>query len=92
MANLNIRIDDNLKNDVNKILRRLGLNASDAVRIFFTRICGERGIPFELKLPDQSYEKWANRAISDAEEDIYAGRISEPFNTVDELISSLDED
>lgn len=92
MANLNIRIDENLKHDVENILYRLGLNASDAVRIFFTRIREERGIPFELKLSAQSYEKWANQAISDAESDIKAGKISRSFKTVDELISSLNED
>ena len=92
MANLNIRIDENLKHDVDKILCRLGLNTSDAVRIFFTLIREERGIPFELKLPSQSYEKWADQAILDAESDIKAGKISGPFKTVGELMSSLNED
>ena len=91
MANLNVRIDENLKHDVEKILHRLGLNASDAVRIFFTRICEERGIPFELKLP-QKYENWASQAITDTEEDIKAGRISRPFKNVEDLMSSLDAD
>lgn len=91
MANLNIRIDENLKHDVDKILYRLGLNASDAVRIFFTRIREERGIPFELKLPSE-YERWADQAITDTEKDVKAGKISGPFKTVKELISSLDSD
>lgn len=92
MANLNIRIDENLKHDVDKILCRLGLNTSDAVRIFFTRIREERGIPFELKLPDQPYEKWASQAIVDTEKDIKDGRISESFKTIGDLMSSLDTD
>lgn len=92
MANLNIRIDANLKQDVDKILGRLGLNASDAVRIFFARIREERGIPFALKLPDKAYENWVNQAIADAEKDIEEKRISGPFNTVDELMKSLDAD
>lgn len=91
MANLNVRIDENLKNDVDRILRRLGLSVSDAVRIFFTRICEERGIPFELKLP-QEYEHWTSQAITGAEEDIRAGRISKPFKNVEDLMSSLDAD
>lgn len=92
MANLNIRIDANLKQDVDKILGRLGLNASDAVRIFFARIREERGIPFTLKLPNNEYENWAHQAIADAEEDIKEKRISGPFSTVDELMKSLDAD
>ena len=92
MANLNIRIDANLKQDVDKILGRLGLNASDAVRIFFARIREEKGIPFALKLPDKEYENWVNQAIADAEKDIEEKRISGPFNTVDELMKSLDAD
>ncbi len=92
MANLNIRIDENLKRDVDKILCRLGLNVSDAVRIFFTRIREERGIPFSLRLPNKKYEEWINQAIADTEEDIKAERISGPFETVNDLMSSLDEE
>ena len=92
MANLNIRIDASLKQDVDKILGRLGLNASDAVRIFFARIREERGIPFALKLPNKGYKNWVNQTIADAEKDIKEKRISGPFNTVDELVKSLDAD
>ena len=92
MANLNIRIDANLKQEVDKILGRLGLNASDAVRIFFARIREERGIPFALKLPSKRYEDWVNQAIADAEKDIEEKRISGPFDTVDEVMKSLDAD
>lgn len=91
MTNLNVRIDENLKNDVDKILRRLGLSFSDAVRIFFARICEERGIPFELKLP-REYEKWTSQAIADTEKDIKDGRVSESFKTIEDLMSSLDTD
>ncbi len=92
MANLNIRIDADLKQDVDRILGRLGLNASDAVRIFFARIREERGIPFALKLPNNGYENWGNQAIADAEKDIEEKRISGPFDTVDEVMKSLDAD
>lgn len=37
-------------------------------------------------------ENKASQAILDAESDIKAGKIFGPFQTVDELMSSLDED
>lgn len=47
---MNIKIEEDLKTDVDNIFNRLGLSATDAVRIFFKKVQVERGIPFEMKL------------------------------------------
>lgn len=39
-----------LKDSVERILNRLGLNMGDAIRVFLSKVCQEQGIPFELKL------------------------------------------
>ena len=46
---------------------------------------------FTLKM-DDGYELCLNRWIPDSEEDIKAGRVYGPFNSVDDLIADLEKD
>ncbi len=91
MANLNIRMDENLKTEAEKVLSRLGLTASEAVRIFFSQIRNTQSIPFELKLYDEPGPA-AVRAVAEAEEDIKAGRISGAYHNSDDLMKALLEE
>lgn len=47
------RIDSKLKNDVEIIFNELGLNTSQAITLFLKKVKMERGIPFELKIPNE---------------------------------------
>ena len=49
-------IDPKRKENVSKILRRMGINHSEAINIFYSLIEEYKGFPFELKLPDKSNE------------------------------------
>jgi DNA-damage-inducible protein J len=44
------RIDPELKGRVETILGQLGLNASDAIRLFYTQISLSGGLPFPVKI------------------------------------------
>lgn len=46
MAQLNIRIDDKLKEQGEKLFNTLGMNFSSAVNIFVSQAVREGGIPF----------------------------------------------
>ena len=48
MSILQIRVDDNLKNEVSDLFERLGMDIPTAVRIFFKRAIIERGLPFNV--------------------------------------------
>ena len=50
MANVNIRVDDMVKNEVEHIFSELGLSISAATNAFYKQVVRSRGIPFELKL------------------------------------------
>ena len=65
MANtlVQIRVDDKLKDDVSAIYDQLGLDLSTAVRIFFKRTVAEQGIPFSMKLNDDSKRSYARKRI-----------------------------
>ena len=49
MANLNIRIDDNLKKQAENIFSELGMSMSTATTVFFKQVVRYNGIPFELR-------------------------------------------
>ncbi|MDO5297488.1 MAG: type II toxin-antitoxin system RelB/DinJ family antitoxin [bacterium] len=59
MANglLQLRIDDNLRQQAADIYAQLGLDLSTAIRIFLTRSVQVRGIPFSMVLPDNNEYK-----------------------------------
>ncbi|CAA6805543.1 MAG: DNA-damage-inducible protein J [uncultured Sulfurovum sp.] len=52
-ATVRARIDEDLKEDVEKILSEIGLSTSQAITMFMKSIKRERGIPFELKIPNE---------------------------------------
>ena len=54
MANINIRIDDNLKKDSERLFNDLGLNMTTAIILFLKQCVLCQGIPFEIKRPAES--------------------------------------
>lgn len=48
---LYVRMDAELKDGAENILRDLGISASSAVQMFYRQIILQRGLPFEVKLP-----------------------------------------
>lgn len=54
MSNSNalyVRMDAQLKDSAEDILKGLGISASSAVQMFYRQIILQRGLPFEVKLP-----------------------------------------
>lgn len=46
MANLQIRIDDALKDQAQTVVQGMGLDLSGAVRLFLAQVVKENGLPF----------------------------------------------
>jgi DNA-damage-inducible protein J len=51
-AIINARIKPDLKTDVEKILSQLGITTTQAITLFFEQVKMNKGIPFELKIPN----------------------------------------
>lgn len=47
------RIDAELKHNVEALLGKLGLSVSEAIRIYFRMIELNRGLPFEIEIPNE---------------------------------------
>ena len=52
MAVLQVRVDDELKNQATVIFDQLGIDLSTAVRMFLKKAVLEKGIPFETKIDE----------------------------------------
>jgi DNA-damage-inducible protein J len=52
-ATLTIRTSKTLKEEVGKILSRLGLNHSSAVNMFYHQVLAKKGIPFDVKITNK---------------------------------------
>ena len=47
------RIAPELKADAEAILEKLGLSVSDVIRLTFRQIVARRGLPFDVKIPNE---------------------------------------
>ena len=51
-ANLYARIEPEVKEQAETILSELGIPASSAINMFYKQVILQRGLPFEVKLPE----------------------------------------
>lgn len=81
-AIINARVKPELKGEVEQILSQLGITTTQAITMFFEQIRMNKGIPFQLRLPNEETEQ----AMRDARE----GRNMENV-TLDQLKANLTE-
>ncbi|HAW44913.1 MAG TPA: type II toxin-antitoxin system antitoxin, RelB/DinJ family [Sutterella sp.] len=46
MVNLQIRVDDTLRDDAQKVAESMGMDLTTAVRVFLRQLVNENGMPF----------------------------------------------
>jgi len=86
-TNLNVRIDEDLKKQSEKIFNELGLTMSTALTVFLRQTIRSKGIPFDMRLNVPNEETLA--AIND----VNSGRnMSRQFHSIRELMEDLDAD
>ena len=51
-ANMYARIEPDLKSQAEAILSALGISTSNAITMFYKQIVLQKGLPFEVKLPE----------------------------------------
>jgi DNA-damage-inducible protein J len=47
------RIDSAIKEEASRLLGKMGLTMSDAIRLFLHRVIVDKGLPFEVKAPNE---------------------------------------
>ena len=69
-AMINFRIDENIKKEMEKICREMGMSMTTAFTIFATKVTKERRIPFEITADpfySESNMKYLEKVIADIE-------------------------
>jgi DNA-damage-inducible protein J len=56
-ASVHARIQPALKLKAEAVLEKLGISTSEAITIFFSQIALQRGLPFDLKIPNKTTRK-----------------------------------
>ena len=75
------RLEPVLKEEAEMILEQLGISTTEAIRIFFKQVQLQRGMPFDLKLPNETTKK----ALDDA----YARKQLTSTSSTKELFEDL---
>ena len=89
-TSMNIRIEPNLKKQVEEILTDLGMNISDAVTIYFKQIVLTDSIPLQIKRP--KFNKETLEAINEADEIMKKPENYKSYNDVYEMIEEIDNE
>lgn len=58
------RIKPELKKEADAILSAIGMNATTAITLFYTQVVRQRGLPLELKVPNDETLETMNEARS----------------------------
>lgn len=80
-AKVQARVDPLLKARAENVFQRLGITATDAICMFYAQVDLRRGLPFDVKIPNEATLK----AMLEAEHP----ENLETYESVDELFASL---
>jgi len=80
-AMIRARIEPRLKNKVEKLFSKLGLNTTEAITLFYKQVELRQGLPFEIRIPNADTIKTFK--------DTDAGQDLVGFDNADELIKDL---
>ena len=81
-ANIFVRVEPKIKEQAEEVLEQLGIPMSNAVGLFLRQVVLQRGIPFEMKLPqnkplsvEQLSEERFNAEIEKGMADFKIGKV-----------------
>ena len=81
VATINARIEPALKKQAEAILHQVGLSAAEAIRLFYSQICLQKGLPFDVKIP--------NSTTLEAIKELESGK-GQRFKSMDDVWDSID--
>ena len=83
-ATIQVRVDKPTKTQAMNVFKVLGMSLSEGVCLFLRQVVMHRGIPFELKIPNELTDK----VLRESEQGVDLRAAS----TVDELFEELERD
>ena len=87
-ANINLRIEPEVKAKADEVFSSLGLSVTDAINVFLHASIMEGGFPFQPKQPQ--YNRETRIAIEEAR-DIMAGKVdAKRYGSLTDLLADMD--
>jgi DNA-damage-inducible protein J len=83
-ATIHMRVEPELKQDVENILRELGLTTSEAINMFLRQVSARRGIPFDVRIP--------NAETREAMEELKMPRNLKSYDSFEALLEEVKDD
>ena len=80
-ATIRARVEPGLKSEVENILSHLGLTASETIHLLYRQIKLQRGLPFDVRIPNQLTARTLNESK--------AGKNVKRFGSKKELYADL---
>ncbi len=81
-ATINARIEPALKMKAEAILHKVGLSTAEAIRLFYSQVCLQNGLPFAVKIP--------SKQTRDAIQELESGK-GDRFKTMHDVWDSIDD-
>ncbi|MCG8334014.1 MAG: type II toxin-antitoxin system RelB/DinJ family antitoxin [Proteobacteria bacterium] len=81
-ATIQARIDPEVKKNAQAILNKLNITMSEAISIYLTQVTLQKGIPFDIKIPNELTAETLRK--SDEGKELHS------VNSVTELMEELD--
>ncbi len=63
-ATIQTRVDPEIKRNAQKILSMLNISMSEAISLYLTQITLNKGIPFEIKIPNKLTAETLNNSVT----------------------------
>ena len=82
-ATIRARVEPGLKDDVEKLLQRLGVTTTEAITMFYSQIRLRQGLPFPVEVPNATTRKTFQ--ATDRGEDLNT------FDNLDKMFEALDK-
>ncbi len=80
-AIINARVKPDLKNEVEQILSRLGITTTQAITMYFEQIKMNKGIPFQLKIPnDETVQAMKDARANSSLEEVSLDQLKESLS------------
>ena len=81
-ATVRARIQPDLKDGAERVFQELGLSATQAITLFYRQVELRQGLPFELRIPNETTRKTFE--ATDRGEELNS------YDSLDEMFESLD--
>ena len=89
-SSMHIRVEPQVKKEVERILNTLGMTSAEAINIFLKQIILNSGIPFEIKTPQFSDEML--ESLAEAEEIERHPENYKSYKNLAEIMEDLDNE